>query len=62
MKAAELFVDIDSFTLHIADAYQTSYIKIWGTTKPDLILEFCAQKIVFSSDQLRAYENIFNRR
>jgi ADP-heptose:LPS heptosyltransferase len=53
---AKEFIAIDSFPLHIADAYKTRYIGIFGPTKPNVVFESCSRSVSFSCDDLSAVE------
>jgi ADP-heptose:LPS heptosyltransferase len=49
--SARLFIAVDSFPLHVADAYKTNFIGIFGPTHPGAF-QSCSKSVAFSCDDL----------
>jgi ADP-heptose:LPS heptosyltransferase len=48
---SKLFIGIDSFPLHVADAYNTNFIGIFGPTNPDTVLVNSGKSIIMKYDK-----------
>jgi len=59
--SARLFIAVDSFPLHVADAYGTNYIGIFGPTHPQAF-QSCSKIVAFSCEDLSLIDgqNIIN--
>ncbi|MGA7160098.1 MAG: glycosyltransferase family 9 protein [Bacteroidota bacterium] len=59
--SARLFIAVDSFPLHVADAYGTNYIGIFGPTHPEAF-QSCLKSLVFHCNDLSSIDgqNIIN--
>ena len=53
IKFSKLFFAIDSFPIHIADAYNTSFLGIFGPTDPSCVLIKSNNSIRFNIDSLQ---------
>ncbi len=49
--SARLFIAVDSFPLHLADAHGTNYIGIFGPTHPEAF-QSCSKSVAFSCEDL----------
>ncbi len=60
---SKLFISVDSFPLHIADAYNTNFLGIFSTTKPRSVLVNFNKAIVFDAKELSeiSAENIISK-
>ncbi len=52
----KLFISVDSFPLHIADAYNTNFIGLFSFTKPQSVLTHNTKSIDFNISDLRKIE------
>ncbi len=52
---ARLFIAVDSFPLHVADAYGTNFIGIFGPTHPQAF-QSCSKSVVYSSEDLSSID------
>ncbi len=48
----KLFISVDSFPLHIADAYNTNFVGLFSNTLPESVLTHSEKSIKFSADDL----------
>ena len=58
-----LFIGVDSFPLHLADAYDTNFIGLFGPTDPKSVLVNYHNAITFSTLELNklSFEELFAR-
>ena len=57
IKYAKLFIAVDSFPIHLADSYNTSFIGIFGPTKASSVLVNHYKSIQFEVDTLQRISN-----
>jgi ADP-heptose:LPS heptosyltransferase len=53
---AKLFIGVDSFPIHIADAYNTNFVGIFGPTNPHSVLINYQKSIYFNCESLAEIE------